>query len=235
MGALNLVAGPTSEPVTLQEAKSHLRVTTDDDDALIQSHLEAARERVELETGRQLLTATWELWLDRCPGASVSDSASGGTAGALDLGAPAWLAWNDWWARRFIDVPRPPLQAVVSVTYVDTAGVQQTWDPALYQVHKPSGPLARRGRIQPAYGVAWPVTRDQMDAVVVRFTAGYGAAGSTVPQMLRRAMLLIAGDFYGNREATIVNDSRMTVETLPYGVADILRQYRARPILRAVA
>jgi uncharacterized phiE125 gp8 family phage protein len=232
MGALNLVTGSTSQPVTLQEAKSHLRVTIDDDDALIQAQIEAATERVELETGRQLLHATWEFWLDRCPGASGSDSASGGTA---DLGASAWLAWNDWWTRRFIDVPRPPLQSVLSITYVDTAGVQQTWDPALYQVHKPSGPLARRGRIQPAYGVAWPVTRDQMDAVVVQFTAGYGTSPDAVPQMLRRAILLIVGDFYGNREATIVNDSRMTVETLPYGVADILRQYRARPILRAVA
>lgn len=226
---LNLVTPASGWPVTLTEAKQHLRVATDDDDELIQSQLEAATERVELETGRQLLTATWQLWLDSAPGLSGS---SWGFETSLG-GATAWLDAGPWWNRLFIDVPRPPLVAVTSITYVDTTGVTQTWDPTLYQVHKPAGPTAPRGKIRPAYGVSWPVTRDQMDAVVVQFTAGYGTAPGSVPQRLRRAILMITGDLYENREATIVTDRRVTVEELPNGVDNILRQYRARPVTKA--
>lgn len=230
MSTLNLVTAAVGIPVSLEEAKHHMRVSTADDDALIQSDLESACERVEIETGRQLLTATWQLWLDSAPGLSQS---SGGPDTGLWAGANAWMNLGAWWNRLYIDVPRPPLASVSSITYVDTAGVTQTWDAALYQVHKPAGPTAGRGKIRPAYGVSWPVTRDQMDAVVVQFTAGYGTSGDAVPQPLRRAILMIAGDLYENREATIVTDRRVTVEEMPSGVDRILQQYRARPVTRA--
>lgn len=228
MGVPNLITAAVGEPISVDEAKRHLRVSVDDDDDLIQSHLESARERVEIETGRQLITATWELWLDNAPGVS-----SWGQDGPGWGSGQSWMNWGGWVNRLYIDVPRPPLQSVVSIKYVDTSGVTQTWDPTLYQVSKPAGPTAPRGKIRPAYGVSWPVTRDQMDALVVQFTAGYGATGATVPQPLRRAILMIAGDLYENREATVVTDRRVTVQELPAGVDRILQQYRARPVTKA--
>lgn len=238
MGRLNLVTAPTAEPVTLADAKLHLRVNVSDDDALITDALIAGRERVELETGRQLITATWELWMDGFPGQPSSGIDGGmgyGAWGFDSLASARWLDWNLWWKNQFIDMPLAPLQSVASIKYIDASGVQQTWDPTQYQVDAPVGPRASRGRIKPAYGVSWPVTRDQMDSVIVQFTAGYGAAATAVPSMLRRAILLIAGDFYENREGTVVTDRRVTVQELPYGVSNILQQYRARPIARAAA
>ena len=47
------------EPVTLEEAKHHLRVDHDADDALIQSLITAARETVERFTGRALAAASY--------------------------------------------------------------------------------------------------------------------------------------------------------------------------------
>lgn len=230
MGALNLVTAPAGEPISLDEAKRHLRVSFDDDNDLIQSHLESARERVEIETGRQLMTATWELWLDTAPGLQNSWDSAAATLWGVNQ---AWMNWGPWLDRVYIDVPRPPLASVVSITYVDTSGLTQTWDPTLYQVSKPAGSTCRRGKIRPAYGASWPVTRDQMDAIVVRFTAGYGLTNASVPQPLRRAILMIAGDLYENREATVVTDRRVTVQELPSGVDRILQQYRARPVTRA--
>ena len=61
---LQLVTAPTSEPVTLTEAKSHLRVTATDEDTLITSLIVAARQWAENFTGRALITQTWDYFLD---------------------------------------------------------------------------------------------------------------------------------------------------------------------------
>lgn len=66
MGLTQTVA-PTEEPVTLDEAKLHLRVDVKDDDAYITALIEAARLWVESYTKRQLVTATYALTLDAFP------------------------------------------------------------------------------------------------------------------------------------------------------------------------
>ncbi|OAN53891.1 hypothetical protein A6A04_13445 [Paramagnetospirillum marisnigri] len=63
-----LVTAPTVEPITLGEAKAHLRVDGSDDDTLISSLIAAARRHVEDLTGRALITQSWQLsWDDRFP------------------------------------------------------------------------------------------------------------------------------------------------------------------------
>ena len=54
---------PAGEPLTLAEAKLHLRVDLNDDDALIAALISAAREQVEFLTGQRLITQTWALEL----------------------------------------------------------------------------------------------------------------------------------------------------------------------------
>lgn len=83
-----------------------------------------------------------------------------------------------------IIVPKPTLQSVTSITYTDTAGDAQVLATDQYAVDIKSEP----GRIMPAYGVTWPSTRDVMNAVTVRFVAGYGAAAA-VPQGIKDWML----------------------------------------------
>jgi len=77
-------------------------------------------------------------------------------------------------------VKLPPLQSVTAITYVDTDGIEQTLDVAQYQVDA----TGDCGRIIPAYGYDWPSTRDQMNAVKIRFIAGYGAAAD-VPEPIK--------------------------------------------------
>ena len=62
--ALIRIVAPASEPVDLATAKLHCRVDGSDEDALITALIVAAREKAEHETGRALVTQTWELVKD---------------------------------------------------------------------------------------------------------------------------------------------------------------------------
>lgn len=59
---------PSSEPITLSEAKLYLRVDNSADDALITALITAARETVERYTSRALVTQTVTQVLDGFPG-----------------------------------------------------------------------------------------------------------------------------------------------------------------------
>lgn len=65
MTARTLITAPTVEPVTLAEARNHLRVDTADDDALIQRCLVSARRWAEMYTRRAFVTQTWEAFYPR--------------------------------------------------------------------------------------------------------------------------------------------------------------------------
>jgi uncharacterized phiE125 gp8 family phage protein len=62
--SLILVTAPAAEPVTLSEAKDHLRVTEADEDSLITSLITAARDIAESFTNRAFVTQTWSWKLD---------------------------------------------------------------------------------------------------------------------------------------------------------------------------
>jgi len=61
---LNQTAVPQTEPITLAEAKLHLRVDGNEEDALITALITAARQRAEDNIKRVLIFQTWELILD---------------------------------------------------------------------------------------------------------------------------------------------------------------------------
>ena len=66
-----LITEPASEPVTLAEAKLHLRVDTVDDDARITELITTARQQAELILKRSLLPQTWEKTLDAFPSSDI--------------------------------------------------------------------------------------------------------------------------------------------------------------------
>ncbi len=203
---LHLVSAPAVEPITLAQAKEWLRVDAGDSsqDSTLSDLITGAREVAELKTGRQLITATWNQTLDRFPG--LMDSVAGGGGGG---GAYQYATVNDWyWTGndpRTIRLLRSPLQAVVSLKYLDTTNVVQTVDPSLYLVDGVSDPA----RITPAYGQIWPVARYQNAAVTVQFTSGYGADGSAVPSRIKQAIRLLIGWDYENRTPTKNDMSRV--------------------------
>lgn len=66
-----LTEPPTLEPVTLADAKLHLRVDTATEDALITDLIAAARRHVEATTGRALLSQGWRIVRERVPPSGI--------------------------------------------------------------------------------------------------------------------------------------------------------------------
>lgn len=65
--ALVLTSAPLSEPVTVAEAKAHLRVDGEAEDQLIASLILTARLHIEAALGLALITQGWRWSLDRWP------------------------------------------------------------------------------------------------------------------------------------------------------------------------
>ncbi len=65
--ATTLLVGPIVEPITLADAKAHLRVDSSAEDALIQSLIMASRLHIEAALDLALITQTWRFQLDRWP------------------------------------------------------------------------------------------------------------------------------------------------------------------------
>lgn len=189
--ALIRIAAPASEPLTLAEAKLHCRVDGTDEDALITALIVAAREQAEHETGRALITQTWELVLDAFPEAFV--------------------------------LRKSPVQSVTSLKYLDSAtGAEQTLDPADYLLDKDSEP----GYVVPAYGKAWPYSREVPNAVRVRYVCGYGLAVA-VPQAIKQWMLLAIGTMYENRATSGASQVYNIPDRFWSGLLDPYRLYES--------
>ena len=178
--SLQLVTPPAVEPVTLAEAKAHLRVDFSDDDALITTLIAAARQQAETITGRQICTATWKLILDAFPGPSLM---------GVPAGSPFTLPGHA------ILVPRSPVASITSIQYLDMSSTLQTMPSTYYATDLACEPA----RITPIFGQIWPITLPQIGAVSVTFVAGYGLAAA-VPEGLKAWIKIRIGSMYANRE-----------------------------------
>lgn len=173
-------------PVTLEEVKAHLRVDGDDENLLISALIAAAVEHIDGRDG----------WLGRA------------------ILTQEWELRLDGFPKE-IQVPLPPLQAVSSIKYIDTEGVEQTLDPSVYKVL-----TGETAKVVLDYNQSWPWTRDELESVRIQFTAGYGGA-TDVPSPIKAAILLHIGTLYRDREATGQAQSE-----LPMAYGALLAPYR---------
>lgn len=192
---MQLITPPAGEPVSLAEAKLHLRVDFDDDDSLIQVLISAARQAAETLTNRQLVTARWRMVLDSFPGPSL-------------MGVPAGQTFT--LPGHAVLLPKSPVASVVEICYLDMAGVWQVMPAANYTVDCACEPA----RITPVFGQIWPIALPQIGAVSVIFDAGYGDA-SAVPEGIKTWIKLRLGSLYVHREE-VASMTRGRIDPLPF-------------------
>lgn len=106
-----LITPPASEPVSLAEAKLHLRVDHSAEDTLIQGLVTAAREQCEHILGRSIMQQTWEVVLDTFP------------------------------ADGDIELFNPPIISITSIKYIDAnTGTEVTLASNQYALDKDNEP-----------------------------------------------------------------------------------------------
>jgi uncharacterized phiE125 gp8 family phage protein len=176
---------PAVEPVTLAEAKSHLRVDTADDDTYITGLIRAAREWCEQYLDRTLVHTQWVMRFDRFPPDGTHD----------------------------IELPRPPIVAsgtatAVALTFTFENGTTSTYSTASYRVDRASTP----GAVKTLYGQAWPPHLQDDNSISVTWWGGYGPSGSDVPQSIRHAMLMLVAFWYDNRSTVLVGSISKQLE-----------------------
>lgn len=128
-----------------------------------------------------------------------------------------------------IRLPNPPVVSISSVLYVDTDSQTQTMDANDYVLDNNQ---FCDGWLKPAVGVTWPATAAVMNAVKVRYLAGYqdpepassDPAAEALPYAIRAALLLMVGHLYANREAVA---DRQQFE-VPLAAEHLLRPLRVR-------
>lgn len=119
-----------------------------------------------------------------------------------------------------MELTRVPVDSITSVTYVDLDGTDQTLSALLYSLDNADdfGPAY----VVPAYDTEWPDTRDQINAVKVRYVAGYANAAA-VPESIKSWIKLQVGAMYENREQETVASGH----SVPLGFADrLLDRYK---------
>lgn len=187
--------------LTVAEMKENLRISYNKEDNLIERCILAAYDWLAGEQGwlnRSVLATTWKL-------------TSPAFADRTELKRAA------------------PALGVTSVKYL-ASGVQQTADSSIYGLYKtgPSGfaELYRRS------GQAWPTGIDvNPESVEILYTAGL-ADGTGVEvrkkhMALHKAMALLAGDYFRNREDTFTDIRMVEIDRkIVNGVNRVAGRYR---------
>lgn len=199
-----VIYGATSYPVTLQDAKLHLRVDHSDEDSIIEILLQAATEMAELHTNRSFVTQTRQMKLDYFPGLYGVNHNPWGAGITIQNGNLISISGTDTASSR----------NTLGITYYDEAEALQTVSASDYWVDSSSN----IARLIPKN--SWPGTFDMPNAVIITYTAGYGSA-SSVPAPIKQAILLILGHLYEHRESVSVEE----MYEMPFGSKTLLSQY----------
>lgn len=165
-----MVVPPASEPVSVAEARAHLRIDHEDDDQWIASAISASRAHIERIQNRACMRQTWRLY------APSFDALFSDGAVALPV--------------------NPVLDAAdVGIEYIDTAGATVPFDSGGLILVR--GRVARVALAPDA--VAPSDIADRGDAVMLTWVAGHADAADVPPETRLAIMEHVAQNWH-NRD-----------------------------------
>jgi len=189
MKTYQVITAASTFPVSLTEAKSHLKVDTSADDTYITSIIKAATQLSEEYTNRFFINTL------------------------IDQTCSSFAELQTLFKSKVNDVQY--------VKYYDSNETLQTLANTEYDKmlsYEPS-------QIQLADGKSFPSITKRNDAVICRYTVGYGSSASDVPDIIKQAILLTIGNFYQNRNSVVIG--RIATE-LPQNVKWLLDTYKVQ-------
>lgn len=187
------LTAPASEPISVQDVRHALRIEQTADDSILARYILAARNKIEWHTSHLFITRQIQSLRDHWL-------------------APAYDPQN-----QTVYLLPGPVSSIDEVAYV-TGGTLTVLAPTDYQVDINDIPA----RLYPAPGQCWPDPDDVVNAVQVKFTAGYPDVAST-PDALNQALYLLVGHWYENR-VPFQQDGRTPVE-IPMGYDWLVRTF----------
>lgn len=193
-------SAPSAEPITLAQAKEHLKVDFNDEDSYINSLISAARIACENITGQRFIQRNMRLTLDAFPLLSDTD----------------------------IVLPVAPVQSITSITYIDQEGVEQTWSDSLYTfAFDPCYPRLRPAYNQDwPSNVRDDIAVININFVAGYFPddASPQDYAASVPEAIKHALKLIIGHYYEHR----MDAGRSLLHRIPFSASSLLNPYKIR-------
>lgn len=186
-----LVTAPASEPVSVAEAKTFLRVDGTAEDDLITSLIKTARLACENHTRRAFISQTWRLTMDAFSDVEEEVALSGYIVGPR----PGVVCHQD------IQLSRQPIQSITHIKTYSPDNTVSTVDADTYLLDTDGG------RIVLNEGYTWPTNLRDRAAVEITFLAGYGE----VPEDIRQAILLFVSSMYENRQCMDMPEGSKTL------------------------
>jgi uncharacterized phiE125 gp8 family phage protein len=135
----------------------------------------------------------------------------------LSLISQQWrLTMDDWPDGDIIELPRGPVTGVLAVTVYSANGTPSTMPPTDYLLDMRSDPARLMFEKRATLG-------RRMNGIEIDFSAGFGATGTSVPDLLTRAILLLVAHWYEFRGAFRASDQPVSY---PDGYLPLMRPYR---------
>ncbi|MGB3389815.1 MAG: head-tail connector protein [Pseudaminobacter sp.] len=129
-----------------------------------------------------------------------------------------WLVRDDWPHDDCVALMRCPVGEIVSVTLFGSEGEASVMDPSDYLLDSVSRPARLYFKRRPAQLRA-------MNGIEIDFTAGFGEVGTDVPDLLRRAVLILVAHWYEFRAAITPGQQPASY---PAGYERLIASYRDR-------
>lgn len=209
--AVRLVKAATDAPLSVDEAKEHLRVLHSAEDSLIERYIRASTTWFERYTRRQLVKATFELRMDAFPhsgGARVDRGHTPSNLGGGRSNQHTYRQLRESRRHRAIQLPKGKCLAIEQITYIDANDVTQTLSgptsPAPGTDYQEDLEDNDAGFAIPPITGAWPgdVNTQEANGVRVKYCAGFGKTCDDIPEDIRQALAFRTADFFNARDSS---------------------------------